>query len=115
MGKQSFFLAQIEAKYQKKLEEIQAEYDAKLQMERHFARVFQMDLVTLSLGRLGWREKRLSRLDEMLTAVVKELGDDARAEMEYDPDLWKSRADFDRELKLYAGSRYVPYEERYRI
>ena len=81
---------------------------------RHLARVYQMDMVTIALGRLGWGEKRFQRFDELLTEVVKEYGENFLNDLKDDKDLWKSKADLDREPARYVGKRFVPFEERYK-
>ena len=81
---------------------------------RHFGRVFQMDMVTLALGRLGWREKRFEQLDKMLTEVAKEYSAEILDDVKADKDIVYSKAVIDRELAQYVGKRFVPYDERYR-
>ena len=81
---------------------------------RHFARVFQMDLVTLALGRMGWGEKRFAQLDAMLTEVANEHCRNILEDAKSDKDCWYSKETLDRELSQYVGKRFVPYEERYK-
>lgn len=81
---------------------------------RHYGRVFQMDLVTIALGRMGWRQKKFEAFDKMLSEVANEycrgILDDAKG----DKEVWYSKELLDREIKQYVGVRFIPYEERYR-
>lgn len=81
---------------------------------RHHARVFQMDMVTIALGRMGWGEKRFSDLDKMLTEVAKEYSEEIVADSKDDKDIWYAKDKLDREIKQYVGKLFVPYDERYR-
>ena len=81
---------------------------------RHFARVFQMDLVTLALGRMGWGEKRFAQLDAMLMEVVNDHCKAILEDAKTDKDCWHSKDQLDRELAQYTGKRFVPYEQRYK-
>lgn len=88
---------------------------AKESLIRHHARVFQMDVVTIALGRMGWGEKRFGDFDAMLTEVAKEYSEDIVNDSKDDVDLWYSKSKLDRELAQYVGSRFVPYDERYSL
>lgn len=103
MGKQNGFLQRIAV-----------EMDRREKEARHHARVFQMDMVTIALGRMGWGEKRFERFDQMMYEVTKEYSEDILSDAKEDKECWKSKADLDRELSQYVGSRFAPYEERYR-
>ena len=72
-----------------------------------------MDMVTIALGRMGWGEKRLGQLDEMMLEVAKEMDASAKEEMKYDPDRWITQDRHEKELQRYAGKRYKPLKERY--
>ena len=102
MAKNNAFLGRIEAEM--KMRENEA---------RHVARVFQLDMVTIALGRMGWGEKRFEKFDKMLTEVTMEYSHEILDDQKSDKDCWKSKADLDRELQQYVGKRFVPYEERY--
>lgn len=80
---------------------------------RHFGRVFELDMVTLALGRMGWREKRFVAFDEMLTDVHNEYCSGVIKDSEADKEIWYSKATLDREIKSYVGKLFVPWEERY--
>lgn len=81
---------------------------------RHHARVFQMDLVTIALGRMGWRESRFREFDRILDEVAMEYSTEIIADSEVDKDLWYSKETLDREIKQYVGKMFVPYDERYK-
>lgn len=89
------------------------EREAEISVARKHARIYMLDMVTLALGRMGWRESRFKKLDEILTEVCDEYGrlviDDAKD----DKDIWYSKDKMDDELKRYVGSLFVPFEERY--
>lgn len=113
MPKGSFFLAKVEEEYARKLEQMRREYEQKLAMERHFSRVFQLDMVTLALGRMGWGEKRFRNFDKMLSEVQDEFVDGVHEDMKDDPDVWYSKGKLDQELKQYTGKFFVPFDRRY--
>ena len=102
MTKQSGFLRAIQA------EQARREADA-----RHHARVFQMDMVTIALGRMGFREKRFAELDKVLSQVAEEYSNQILDDAKEDKDIWYSKDLLDRELKQYVGNLFVPYNERY--
>lgn len=113
MPKPNAFLLKMQRENEEKLLALRLEYEAKFAEERHCARVFQMDMVTIALGRMGWGEKRLGQLDEMMLEVAKEMDASAKEEMKYDPDLWITQDRHEKELQRYAGKRYKPLKERY--
>lgn len=113
MSKSSYFLAQVEKAYEKKLAELRLEYEARLAQEQHFSRVFQLDMVTLALGRMGFREKRFRQFDQALAEAQAEFISDAHTDMKDDPDIWYSKGKLDQELQQYTGSLFVPFEKRY--
>lgn len=95
----------------KRMEIAQARRDEEV---RHHARVFMLDLVTIALGRMGFRESRFKEfnriLDEVATEYSKEIIEDSKT----DNDLWYTKDVLDREIKQYVGSMFVPYDERYK-
>lgn len=113
MPKPSALILKLQAEFQAKLDALKNDYENQFAFERHCARVFQMDLVTLALGRMGWGEKRLKQLDEKLMEVVLEMGEDAKEEHKFDPELWVTQKHMEDELKQTAGSLYRSKEERY--
>lgn len=113
MPKPSAFLLKMQREYEEKLLALRLEYEAKFREERHCARIFQMDMVTIALGRLGWGEKRLGKLDETLLEVAQDMDSSAKEEMKFDPELWVTCATHEDELKKYTGKLYKKPEERY--
>lgn len=91
------------------------EREADIAVNRRLARTYMLDMVTIALGRMGFRETRFRKFDETLTAVCEDYGklilDDSMA----DKDIWYSKDKLDEELKRYVGSMFVPYEDRYKI
>lgn len=82
---------------------------------RHHARVFQMDMVTLALGRMGWRESRFRELDRVLAEVCEEFSRNCLEDAAVDKDIWYTKDTLDRELKQYVGKMFVPYDQRYAL
>ncbi len=103
MSKQSAFMARI-----------QAAQEIREQDVRFHARVFQMDLVTLALGRMGFREAKFRELDKQLSEVAAEYCKDILDDSKIDKDLWYSKETLDREIKQYVGGLFLPYDERYK-
>lgn len=103
MAKQSAFMARIQ-----KAQEIREE------QARRFARIFELDMVTLALGRMGWREKKFKEFDAVLTQVAEEYSRDIVEDSKEDDEIWYSKSLMDREIKQYVGSLFVPYDERYK-
>ncbi len=103
MAKQSAYLARIQRAQTIRDEEV-----------RRHTRTFQMDLVTLALGRMGKREAFFREFDRVLAEVADEYSRDIIKDVEDDPELWYTKDVMDRELKQYVGAMFVPYDERYR-
>lgn len=80
---------------------------------RQHSRLFMMDMVTLTLGRMGWGEKRFREFDKILAEVCAEYSKDIIADSKDDKDLDYSKSLLDRELRQYVGGLFVPYDERY--
>lgn len=87
--------------------------EAEISVARKQSRRYMLDMVTLALGRLGWRESRFQRFDKVLSEVCEDYGklilDDAKA----DKELWYSKEKMDNELKRYVGRFFIPWDERY--
>ena len=81
---------------------------------RHFGRIYELDMVTLALGRMGWREKKFKEFDEKLLEVAKDYSEAVIEDYANDKDAWYYKETIDREIKQYVGSLFVPYEERYK-
>lgn len=103
MAKQSAFIARLQAAQEIREQEV-----------RHHARVYQLDMVTIALGRMGWRESRFKQFDKLLDEVCQEYAEDVLKEVKDDKDLWYFKDSMDRELKQYVGSLFAPYDDRYR-
>ena len=93
---------------------LQAERERRDADVRHHARIFQMDMVTLALGRMGWRESKFLELDKVLNEVAEEFSREILEDSRNDKELWYSKEVLDRELKQYVGKMFVPYDERYK-
>lgn len=91
------------------------ERDADIAMNRRLARTYMLDMVTIALGRMGWRETRFRKFDEALTAACEDYGKLILDDSKTDKDIWYSKDKLDEELKRYVGSLYVPYDERYKV
>lgn len=91
------------------------ERQADIEVNRRLARTYMLDMVTIALGRMGFRETRFRKFDEVLSAVCEDYGklilDDSKA----DKEIWYSKDKLDEELKRYVGSLFVPYDERYKV
>lgn len=101
--KQSGFMLALQAERQRRDQEV-----------RHHARIFQMDMVTVALGRMGWREKRFQEFDRVLAKVAEEYSREILEDSKEDAELWYSKDTMDREIKQYVGSMFVPYDVRYK-
>ena len=91
-----------------------AELEAYEENTRHVARVYQMDDVYITLGRMGWREEDFAKFIETLKQVQYENAVEIMDDFKVDKQMWYGKACKDRELKEYMGSLFVPWEERYR-
>ena len=80
---------------------------------RHFSRVYMSDMMTVALGRMGFREKRFRTLNDTLLSVVKEYNEIFADDLKVDEEMVYSRASFEREMKSYTGAFYAPESERY--
>ena len=91
------------------------EHAADISFNRRLARTYMLDMVTIALGRLGWRESRFRKFDEALTAACEDYGKLIIDDSKCDKDIWYSKDKLDEELKRYVGGLFVPYDERYKI
>ena len=80
---------------------------------RHFTRVWMMDMVTVALGRMGFRETRFRKFNDLLVQVVEEYDKAFADDLKDDEQMEYSRACFERELKSYTGAFYSDERERY--
>ena len=67
------------------------EREADIAVNRRLARTYMLDMVTIALGRMGFRETRFRKFDEALTAACEDYGklilDDSKCEK----DIWYSK------------------------
>lgn len=80
---------------------------------RHFARVWQLDQVTMALGRMGFRESKFRELDKVLNEVEQEYVGLHMQDFKDDKEMVYSRELFERELKQYVGKFYADEQQRY--
>ena len=80
---------------------------------RERTRLITMDMVTLALGRIGMRETRFRKFRDALDEVWTDYGELILSVSKEDPDLWEAKAKMDRELQLYVGKLFVPFDERH--
>lgn len=91
----------------------QAAIDARLMESRRHTRTYTLDLVTIALGRMGFRESRLRKFDEELTKAARDYADLITTDVKDDKEMVYAKSTLDRELAQYTGSMFVPYERRY--
>ena len=90
------------------------ERQADVEVNRRFARTYMLDMVTIALGRMGFREARFKKFDEALSAACEDYGKLIVDDSKDDVDIWYSKDKLDEEIKRYVGSMFVPYDERYK-
>lgn len=91
------------------------ERDADIAVNRRLARTYMLDMVTIALGRMGFREARFKKFDEVLAVACEDYGKLILDDVKDDKELWYSKDKLGAELKRYVGSMFVPYDERYKI
>lgn len=93
-----------------------ARHEANLAWERHLTQVWMLDMVTVTLGRMGWGPDRLQRFDSELNKVYEEYGRMAIRDSADDREMWVTKTKLDGELRRIVGDdRFVPYEDRYKM
>lgn len=97
------------------MDRIARQQDAEITLARKQARTYMLDMVTIALGRMGFREKRFKKFDEVLTEVCFDYGKLILDDASTDKELWYSKDKLDEELKSYVGSSFVPWDERYKL
>lgn len=90
------------------------ERELDIALARKHSRTYMLDMVTLALGRMGFREARFRKFDEALAAVCEDYGKLILYDAKDDKELWYSKDKIDEELKRYVGSLFVPFDERYK-
>lgn len=89
--------------------------EADIAVNRRLARTYMLDMVTIALGRMGFRESRFRKFDAALSAACEDYGKLILDDVKDDKDLWYSKSKLDEELKSYVGGMFVPYDERYKV
>lgn len=97
------------------IDRLARERQADIAVNRRLARIYMLDMVTIALGRMGFREARFKKFDEILTAVCDDYGKLILDDSKTDKEIWYSKDKLDEELKRYVGSLFVPYDERYKV
>ena len=95
------------------MQRIDKQIDRRVEEARRHSRIFMLDMVTIALGRMGFRETKFREFDKVLNEVCDEYSklilDDSTADFE----LVYSKAYLDRELKQYTGKLFTDYDTRY--
>lgn len=89
------------------------ERQADISLARKHSRTYMLDMVTLALGRMGFREARFKKFDEILSQVCDDYGKLIIEDAKVDKDIWYGKGKMDEELKRYVGSLFTPFEDRY--
>lgn len=97
------------------IDRLARERQADIAVNRRLARTYMLDMVTVALGRMGFREARFRKFDEALTAACDDYGKLILDDSKTDKDIWYSKDKLDEELKRYVGGMFVPYDERYKV
>ena len=94
------------------MQRIDKQIDRRVEEARRHSRIFMLDMVTIALGRMGFRETKFREFDKVLNEVCDEYSklilDDSTADFE----LVYSKAYLDRELKQYTGKLFTDYDTR---
>lgn len=75
--------------------------------------VFCCDIIQITLGRLGYGEKRLAEFEKTFSAAYIEYDELRESDGKEDRENTYYKACIDRELARYAGRRFVPYDKRH--
>ena len=97
------------------MERINKQTDRRVEEARRHSRIFMLDMVTVTLGRLGRREAFFREFDKVLDEVCTEYGNLILEDADVDNELVYSKACLDRELKQYVGKLFVDYDKRYEV
>ena len=107
-------LKKDEASSTKFVNRIAAKRDLQDRELRIHSRIFQLDMDSITLGRMGFRKKKFAEFDRVSTEVMNEYADDIIADSKQDRDMWYMKGALDRELKMYVGEEiFVEYDKRY--
>ena len=78
------------------------------------SRFITMDIVTIALGRMGFRASKFKDFFPTVNEVWKDYEELIREVYKEDPDMWEAKAKIDREMKLYVGEElFEPYDKRH--
>lgn len=81
---------------------------------RIHSRIFQLDMDTITLGRMGFRKKKFAEFDKISAEVMDEYANDINMDFSQDRDMWYMKGALDREIKMYVGEEmFVEYDKRY--
>lgn len=97
------------------MQRIDKQIDRRVEEARRHSRMFMMDMVTVTLGRLGRREAFFREFDKVLDEICAEYGKLILEDAGVDSELVYSKACLDRELKQYVGKLFVDYDKRYEV
>lgn len=89
------------------------EREADIAIARKRSRTYMLDMVTIALGRMGFREAKFKKFDEELATACKDYGEIILEDAKVDKELWYSKDKLDAEIKRYVGGLFAPYDERY--
>jgi len=87
------------------------------------SRMQTLDKVTITLGRMGMSPDWLAEFEDEFRKTEVDYCDDVindniivNGKVKHDKDMWKSKADIDRELEQYVRpDRFAPYDKRYKL
>ncbi len=97
------------------LDRLAKDREVDIAIARRQSRTYMLDMVTIALGRMGFRESRFNKFDELLAEACKDYGEIILEDVKVDKELWYSKDKLDAELKRYVGGRFVPWDERYKV
>lgn len=98
----------------KLIDRIAAKRDLQDRELRIHSRIFQLDMDSITLGRMGFRKKKFAEFDRISAEVMNEYADDIITDSKQDRDMWYMKGALDRELKMYVGEEiFVEYDKRY--
>lgn len=89
-----------------------AEFDAFRRDLIHFSRMYTLDDVCITLGRMGFTVEQFETFRAEYSEVANENAVELLEDSKADKDLWWSKDKKERELRGYLGELYAPPEER---
>lgn len=97
------------------LDRLARDREVDVALARKQSRTYMLDMVTIALGRMGFRESRFKKFDDFLAEACKDYGEIIMEDSKVDKELWYSKDKLDAELKRYVGSMFAPWDERYKV